>query len=173
MYLTEKKVKLKDVAFYSESRIDVASLTCSNYISTENMLSFQGGVTTATNLPKQQKTTQFHKNDVLISNIRPYFKKIWFASINGGCSNDVLCLRAKDDTIFNRYLYYRLSQDEFIDFVMSGVKGSKMPRGDKNHILNYEFSLPSLINQKRIAYTLSTIDAKIEINNQINDNLAA
>lgn len=170
---SKHSVRLKDIAFYSNNRINTELLNSNNYISTENMLSHQGGITSAASLPKQQKTTQFYKGDILISNIRPYFKKIWFATIDGGCSNDVLCLQTKDEIIHNRYLYYLLSQDEFIDYVMSGAKGSKMPRGDKNHILNFEILLPSLLEQKRIAHILSSIDAKIENNNKLNDNLAA
>ena len=42
------------------------------------------------------------------------------------------------------YLYYLLSQDSFFDYVMSGAKGSKMPRGDKNQIMKWEVDLPDL-----------------------------
>jgi type I restriction enzyme S subunit len=116
--------------------------------------------------------TKFQPCDILISNIRPYFQKIWFANRYGGCSNDVLCIRGNEKVI-PVYLYYLLSQDIFFDYVMAGSKGTKMPRGDKNQIMQYEFPLPPLETQRRIAAILSSLDDKIENNNRINRNLEA
>ena len=84
--------------------------------------------------------TYFQAEDVLVSNIRPYFKKMWFATASGGCNADVLCFRALD----KKYAYLLKSimfQDGFFDYVMSGAKGTKMPRGDKTHIMLYPIPL--------------------------------
>lgn len=54
---------------------------------------------------------------------------------------------------------------------MSGAKGSKMPRGDKKQIMQWEICLPPLAEQKRIANILSALDDKIELNRRINENL--
>lgn len=70
-----------------------------------------------------------------------------------------------------KYFYYLLSQQSFFDYMMSGSKGCKMPRGDKKQIMQWLFDLPSFEEQKRIASTLSSLDDKIEINCRINDNL--
>ena len=82
------------------------------------------------------------KNDVLVSNIRPYFKKIWYATFDGGCSNDVLVFRAKDG-VSSRFLHYVLADDTFFDYSMATSKGTKMPRGDKKAIMEYE--VPELL----------------------------
>ena len=162
-------MELKDICQYVSDRVATTSLSTSNYISTENMLPNKGGVVIANGLPLGNAVA-FAKNDVLVSNIRPYFKKIWQANKNGGCSADVLCFR-KNENVDNKYFYYLLSQQSFFDHMMLGSKGCKMPRGDKKQIMNWSFDLPSLEEQKRIADILSSLDSKIELNRRINDNL--
>ena len=149
----------------------VTSRTCNieNYISTENMLPNKGGITFPSNIPSGSAIA-YQLGDVLISNIRPYFQKIWQANCDGACSADVLCIRANEKADC-KYLYYLLSQQKFFDYVMSGAKGCKMPRGDKSQIMQWQISLPPLAEQKRIADILSAIDDKIELNRRINANL--
>ena len=149
----------------------VTSRTCNieNYISTENMLPNKDGITSLSNIPNGSAIA-YQLGDVLISNIRPYFQKIWQANCDGACSADVLCIRANEKADC-KYLYYLLSQQKFFDYVMSGAKGCKMPRGDKSQIMQWQISLPPLAEQKRIADILSAIDDKIELNRRINANL--
>ena len=149
----------------------VTNRTCNieNYISTENMLPNKGGITSPSNIPCGSAIA-YQLGDVLISNIRPYFQKIWQANCDGACSADVLCIRANEKAN-SKYLYYLLSQQKFFDYVMSGAKGCKMPRGDKSQIMQWQISLPPLAEQKRIADILSVIDDKIELNRRINANL--
>lgn len=144
------KFKLSDICFYAKGKVDVSGLTDTDYISTENMLPNKGGITTASSLPSTAQTQAYKKDDVLVSNIRPYFKKIWFAECNGGCSNDVLVFRAKEDTDA-RFLYYVLADDTFFDYSTATSKGTKMPRGDKTAIMQYDVPYFDLPTQKKIA----------------------
>lgn len=165
------KGTLEDICFYVSQKIKTCDLTKENYLSTENMLPEKQGIVDATCLPTLAYSHAFLQNDILISNIRPYFKKIWFARFNGGCSNDVLVFRAKDG-IDPRFLYYVLSNNKFFDYATTTAKGTKMPRGDRTAILQYPITFPSDIDiQKKIAGVLSALDNKIELNNQINSNL--
>ena len=164
------KSKLSDICFYAKGKVDVSGLTDTDYISTENMLPNKGGITTASSLPSTAQTQGYKKDDVLVSNIRPYFKKIWFADCNGGCSNDVLVFRAKEDTDA-RFLYYVLADDAFFDYSTATSKGTKMPRGDKTAIMQYEVPHFDLSTQKKIAGILADIDDKIALNDKINKNL--
>lgn len=164
------KYKLSDICFYVKGKVDVSGLTDADYISTENMMPNKGGVTIASSLPSTAQTQAYRKDDVLVSNIRPYFKKIWFADCNGGCSNDVLVFRAKEDTDA-RFLYYVLADDAFFDYSTATSKGTKMPRGDKTPIMQYEVPHFDLPIQKKIAGILADIDNKISLNNNINKNL--
>lgn len=164
------KYKLSDICEYAKGKIKVSALDENTYISTENMLPNKGGITKAASLPTQEQTQAFMKNDVLVSNIRPYFKKIWYATFDGGCSNDVLVFRAKDG-VSSRFLHYVLADDTFFDYSMATSKGTKMPRGDKKVIMEYE--VPELLyeDQCKIAGVLEVIDEKIDLNTDINKNL--
>ena len=162
--------KLGDICFFGKDKSEVSTLTNDNYISTENMIPNRGGITKATTLPTGDFTPSFENDDTLVSNIRPYFKKIWKASFPGGCSADVLVFKA-NEKVSKDYLYYILSDDEFFKYSMTTSKGTKMPRGDKVAIMNYPVHLPNIETQKKIAHFLSLLDEKISLNNRINDNL--
>lgn len=155
---------------YVKGKVPVSELTETTYISTENMLPNKAGITTANSLPTVDLTQAYCKGDVLVSNIRPYFKKIWQAKYDGGCSNDVLVFRAKDG-IDQDFLYYILADDKFFEYAMATSKGTKMPRGDKTSIMQYRVPCFDLATQKKIASLLRSIDEKIEINTAINNNL--
>lgn len=136
-----KECKLSDICDYGKDRIEVSSLDNSNYISTENMLPNRAGITIATTLLTGEYTPSFEIDDTLVSNFRPYFKKIWKATFSGGCSADVLVFKAKEN-VSKEYLYYVLADDEFFKYSMATSKGTKMPRGDKTSIMNYPIKLP-------------------------------
>lgn len=164
------KCKLSDICSFRKGKIDVEKLNTQNYISTENMLPNKGGITEASSLPTVSLTQEYKKGDVLVSNIRPYFKKIWQAKYDGGCSNDVLVFVPKSNTDRN-FLYYVLADDDFFTYSMATSKGTKMPRGDKTSIMQYEVPMVDLHTQKKIASILKSLDEKIELNNAINNNL--
>lgn len=165
-----KKQKLSDCIDYVNEKINIEELNDLNYISTENMLPNRGGITKSSGLPNANYTQCFSEGDILLSNIRPYFKKIWYATFNGGCSNDVLVLRAKSN-MYSKFLYYVLSDDKFFEYDTATSKGTKMPRGDKVAIMKYGVPQYDLPKQKKIARVLSSLDNKIELNNKINQNL--
>ena len=161
---------LNDIAYFVNEKINIEELNDLNYISTENMLPNRGGITKSSGLPNANYTQCFSEGDILLSNIRPYFKKIWYATFNGGCSNDVLVLRAKSN-MYSKFLYYVLSDDKFFEYDTATSKGTKMPRGDKVAIMKYGVPQYDLPKQKKIARVLSSLDNKIELNNKINQNL--
>ena len=162
-------MKLNDIAYFVDDKISSDEISLNEYITTDCLLQNKKGRTIATNLPPQScSLTKFKKGDVLIGNIRPYLKKIWFADIDGGSSLDVLVLRAKDKNE-SAYLYSVLMQDSFYDFVMKAPKGSKMPRGDKNHILTFPCSN---VNHKiEIGNFIKSLDDKIALNRRMNAKL--
>ena len=133
---------LSDICSYSRDKVAVSELNVSTYFSTENMLSEKAGSTEATSLPTTSQTTACHKGDTLISNIRPYFKKIVYCEGNCGCSTDVLCFTPSQPR-YSTYLFSTLYADKFFAFMVAGSKGTKMPRGDKQQIMTYPVVLPS------------------------------
>ena len=166
------KSKLSEICDFVKEKVDVVRLDNTTYISTENMLPNKGGVVSATSLPTTRQTQAFKRGDVLVSNIRPYFKKIWYAKFDGGSSNDVLVFRAKEG-IDNTFLYYILADDNFFDYAMATSKGTKMPRGDKKAIMEYDVPDFPYKNQEKIAGLIASLDEKIQLNIRINKNLAA
>ena len=164
------KCKLSDICSFRKGKAEVENLNAKNYISTENMLPNKCGITEASSLPTVSLTQEYNSGDVLVSNIRPYFKKIWQAEYDGGCSNDVLVFVPKPNTDKD-FLYYVLADDDFFTYSMATSKGTKMPRGDKTSIMQYEVPLIDLQVQKKIASVLKALDERIKLNNEINNNL--
>lgn len=170
--MTIKYKQLSEVASFSNDKTSLDNVNINNYVSTENMLPNKGGISTAANLPDTDKVRKYLKGNILISNIRPYFKKIWYSNKEGGCSNDILVLKCNSE-VESEYLYYILSSNDFFDYVTSTSKGTKMPRGDKSAIMLYDIPVYPLEDQKRITKLLSNLDKKIETNNKINNNFYA
>ena len=133
---------LSDICSYSRDKVAISELNVSTYFSTENMLSGKAGSTEATSLPTTPQTTACHKGDTLISNIRPYFRKIVYCEDKCGCSTDVLCFTPSQPK-YSAYLFSTLYDDKFFAFMVAGSKGTKMPRGDKQQIMTYPVVLPS------------------------------
>ena len=134
--LVESSTKLSAICSYVTEKAAFSDIKTAAYISTENILPNKQGVSEFGTTSASERVVHFREEDVLVSNIRPYFKKMWFATTEGGCNADVLCFRATD----KKYSYLLKSimfQDGFFEYVMSGAKGTKMPRGDKNHIMQY------------------------------------
>lgn len=140
---------VKNVASIVRAKISTEQLSNKNYISTDNMLPNYSGITLATNIPSGT-VTQYRKDDILLSNIRPYFKKVWFADRNGGCNADIICIRVSTEQCIPQYLYYQLITDNFISNYVKACKGAKMPRGDINRLLEYDFYCPPYEKQLRI-----------------------
>ncbi len=161
---------LADVAKYSVNRMDGSKLSIENYVSTENMLSGKKGVSKASSIPTVKTTPAFSVGQVLISNIRPYFKKVWFATTNGGRSNDVLGF----ETLVlqtEAYLMNLLYQDDFFDYMMRTSKGSKMPRGDKRAIMDWELVIPPVENREIYSQMVKNFYEANSIRKKENDSL--
>lgn len=162
--------KLSSIAYYVTDKISSNDISLAEYVTTDCILQNKKGREIATNLPPQPCClTRYQHGDVLIANIRPYLKKVWFADIDGGASSDVLVFRVKEGHSPS-FLYAVLLQDPFFDYVMQGAKGSKMPRGDKEQILRYE--MPTLsCSEESIGTFFLNLEKKIRLNEQINQNL--
>ena len=162
-------VSLKDVADFQKERISSGLLDESTYISTENILQNFQGVQSAISIPANTNVVAYKKNDILLSNIRPYLKKVWFSDRIGGCSADVFVLRSK--TCEPEFLYNVIASDKFINYVMSGAKGVKMPRGDKNQMESFSFSIPAVVEQRKISRLFQLLDERIVTQNKIIEKL--
>ena len=166
-------MKLNDIAEFVTDKISSSSISLDRYVTTDSLLQNRRGREIAQNLPPVPcALTHYKQGDVLVANIRPYLKKVWYADSEGGCSSDVLVFRAKNGHC-SSFLYTVLMQDAFFDHAMSGAKGSKMPRGDKDQIMRYELPTFTPTEEENIGNMMVDIMSKIKVNRQINDNLEA
>ncbi|WP_462274102.1 restriction endonuclease subunit S [Filifactor alocis] len=156
--------KLEEISIYSKERISTDNLNECNYVGVENLLKDKLGKTKSSYVPKDGTMIKFCINDILIGNIRPYLRKIWMADVDGGTNGDVLVIHIKEDmnkVVLPKYLFQVLLDERFFEYDIKYSKGAKMPRGDKNKILEYKIPIPSLPVQEYIVSILDKFDALV------------
>ena len=163
-------MELGDVSFYSDTKIKAENINEQTYVGVDNLLQDKKGKTISTHVPTTGRLTMFCKGDVLIGNIRPYLKKIWLSDVEGGTNGDVLDIRPNQTLISPSFLYQILATDKFFDYDMQNSKGAKMPRGNKEKVMQYVFSLPSLEKQNEIVSILDNFET---ICNDLSEGLPA
>lgn len=160
--ITYEEDKLKTIAPLVNKSVKYNDIASETYITTNNMLQNKLGVVPFAGEANISSITEYKKDDILISNIRPYLKKIWFADKEGGCSKDVLVLRSVDASKYlPKYIFYMLRREAFFDYVMEGKKGIKMPRGNKEDIMKYKIPIPNIDEQKRIVAQIEALELEI------------
>lgn len=153
--------ELNKIAEYSKSRIEASGLNNANYVSVENLLQNKEGKVDSACCPTEGRWTKFMPGDILVGNIRPYLKKIWYADCEGGTNGDVLDIRVTSDKVSSKYLFKVLASDNFFEYDTQSSAGAKMPRGKKNVIMKYHVPIPSLEKQQEIVDKLDTFEALI------------
>ena len=162
---------LSDICHFSTEKVQISDLSVSTYYSTENMQPNKAGSVDASSLPSISQTTRCRKGNVLISNIRPYFKKIVYVTEECGCSTDVLCFVPQSN--YSAFLFGTLYMDRFFDYMVAGSKGTKMPRGDKQQIMKYPIVVPAGDSVVSFNATVMPMLERIAANNKENASLAA
>lgn len=165
-------IRLNGISAFCSKRIAYAEIAPDTYVSTDNLLQNCGGVVPYNGVPDVRSIVEYKKGDILLSNIRPYLQKIWLADRNGGCSADVLVIRTTDEHFSSEFVYYALRRKPFFDYVMTNVKGMKMPRGKKDHIMRYEIPAIPLDEQKAIVNEIRSYEEQITKARSIMDGCA-
>ena len=165
---------LNTIAPFATKSIKYSDIESETYITTDNMLQNKLGALPFEGVANISSITEYKPEDILISNIRPYLKKIWFADKEGGCSKDVLVLRSADTSKYlPKYIFYMLRRDAFFDYVMEGKKGIKMPRGNKEDIMKYKIPMPNIDEQKRIIAQIEALELEITKARTLIENAAS
>lgn len=99
-------------------------------------------------------TKGFKKGQLLFGRRRAYQKKMSLAPCDGICSGDITVIAARPEKIVPDLLPFYLRTDAFFDFAMRGSGGSLSPRVKWSHISDYEFDLPPMDEQKKLAELL-------------------
>lgn len=159
-----KEVKLGEIVSFSTQTIETAKIYKERYVGTENMLSDCNGIILYDKDIPYIQVREYKDGDILMSNIRPYLKKIWLSNCDGGCSTDIHVIRNKvNERVNTKFLYYVLMLDTFFEYAMSGAKGSKMPRGDAKMLTKYPICYPPITEQLAIINILTDADKEIEL----------
>ena len=154
--------RLGDIAEYSSSRISAEELDTFNYVGVDNLLKDKYGREDSEYVPQTGSSIRFERSNILIGNIRPYLRKIWYSDRVGGTNGDVLAISLKDKKLVDsRYLYHTLADERFFEYNIKYSKGAKMPRGDKKKIMEYKFSIPPLHVQQHVVNILDKFDTLV------------
>ncbi|MCF4009994.1 restriction endonuclease subunit S [Rheinheimera sp. UJ63] len=111
--------------------------------------------------PFKSTKNKFKKGEVLYGKLRPYLNKVVIADQNGVCSTEIIPLDAAPH-IDNRYLFYWLKGETFLNYVVEVSYGVNMPRLGTQDGLLAPFVLPPLAEQKVIAEKLVTMLAQVD-----------
>lgn len=161
-----KRLGDKGIARFIRDRVAAEDVPLGHYVSTVNLLPDFGGLSVESEKPPAGSAIAYREGDILMSNIRPYLRKVWIADRSGGASNDVLVARP-GESIVRAFLGNLLMSARFISHVMDGAKGVKMPRGDLEQIQDFEVPLPARPEQQKIADCLAALDDLIRAQGEI------
>jgi type I restriction enzyme, S subunit len=107
-------------------------------------------------------TRLFRKGQVLFGRRRAYQRKAAVAPFDGICSGDIIVMEAKPDKLLPELLPFLIHTEGFFDYAIQTSAGSLSPRTKWPHLAQYEFALPPLAEQRRIAEVLTAVEETTE-----------
>ncbi|HFD6484249.1 TPA: restriction endonuclease subunit S [Enterococcus hirae] len=172
-----KKAKLKDIIFFNPKET-IKKNQLAKKIPMDALIPFTRKVGYY-EVKEFNSGTKFRNNDTLMARITPCLENGKTAYINildedeiAFGSTEYFVLRADENYILPKYLYYISISDELRNTVIKSMTGtSGRQRAQKESVLDFEIELPSISIQKKVLSILDSIDSKIEVNNQIISNL--
>ncbi|PQB59567.1 hypothetical protein CUN35_00985, partial [Enterococcus faecium] len=172
-----KKVKLKDIIFFNPKET-IKKNQLAKKIPMDALIPFTRKVGYY-EVKEFNSGTKFRNNDTLMARITPCLENGKTAYVNilnedeiAFGSTEYFVLRADENYILPKYLYYISISDKLRNVAIKSMTGtSGRQRAQKESILDFEIELPSISIQKKVLSILDSIDSKIELNNQIISNL--
>ncbi|WP_138495922.1 restriction endonuclease subunit S [Paenibacillus pinistramenti] len=104
-------------------------------------------------------TKTFRKGQILFGRRRAYLKKAAVAPFDGICSGDITVIEANSDNILPNLLPFIIQNDIFFDYAVGKSAGSLSPRVKWEHLSEFEFTLPSIAEQRKLADLFSAMNA--------------
>jgi restriction endonuclease S subunit len=99
-------------------------------------------------------TKTFEPGHVLFGKRRAYLKKAAVAEFKGLCSGDILVFEAVTKALNPKLLPFIVSSDRFFEHAIKTSAGSLSPRTKFQDLANFEFSLPPIDQQEKLAELL-------------------
>ena len=177
---TMKVLKIKDIVrtISITHKFDKDKLIAINTSDVENGIMYDGTLTAIEDLKGQFKKT-VQKGDILFSEIRPANRRFALVTKDDCAdyvvSTKLMVLRKYNNEVDLRYFYYCLTNQPFLDMLQRKAENriGSFPQITFDLLSEYAFPVPSLSEQEKIANIIFSLDHKIELNKQINDNLEA
>ncbi len=91
--------------------------------------------------PLASAKTRFTLGDVLFGRLRPYFKKVGVAPVDGVCSTDILVLRPREDA-YRGLVLAEAASDAAIEYASAASTGTRMPRVSWDYFARWAVELP-------------------------------
>ena len=151
------RVKLGDVAF--ERKETLKNNTGYPTVGLEHIIPEEIELSNWDEGAENTFTKVFHVGDVLFGRRRAYLKKAAVAPIDGICSGDITVIAALEDKICPRLLPFVIQNDKFFDFAVEKSAGSLSPRVKWQHAKEFEFELPEMEQQEKLADLLWAMNA--------------
>lgn len=175
-----KVLKIKEIVrtISITHKFDKDKLIAINTSDVENGIMHDGTLTAIEDLKGQFKKT-VQKGDILFSEIRPANRRFALVTKDDCAdyvvSTKLMVLRKYNNEVDLRYFYYCLTNQPFLDMLQRKAENriGSFPQITFDLLSEYAFPVPSLSEQEKIANIIFSLDHKIELNKQINDNLEA
>ncbi|MFE9958133.1 restriction endonuclease subunit S [Micromonospora sp. NPDC005299] len=158
-----KRVTLGDVAAASKERVDPESGEVERYVAGEHMdtddleIHRWGEVGDGYLGPAFHR--RFYPGQVLYGSRRTYLRKVAVAEFDGVTANTTFVVETKDPgRLLQDFLPFVMTSEPFHAFAIKESKGSVNPYVNWSDIARYEFDLPPLDQQKRLAGLLWTVE---------------
>ena len=161
-----QKVKWNNVSEEEYNYIDLSSVNRDNnkIYETQNINS-----TTAPSRAQQIVL----ENDIIFGTTRPLLKRYCIIPKeynNQICSTGFCVLRADENIVLPKWIFYLISTSSFYAYVEKNQKGTSYPAISDTEVKKFEIPLPPLEEQKRIVEILDRFDKYI---NDIKEGLPA
>lgn len=104
-------------------------------------------------------TKAFRKGQILFGRRRAYLKKAAVAPFDGICSGDITVIEAISEKLLPELLPFVIQNDTFFDYAVGKSAGSLSPRAKWEHLQNFEFTLPPVAEQRKLADLLWAVNA--------------
>jgi type I restriction enzyme S subunit len=104
-------------------------------------------------------TSRFKPGQVLFGKRRAYQRKVAVADFEGVCSGDIYVFESADQNhLLPELLPFLCQTDRFFEYAVGTSAGSLSPRTNWKSLKDFEFALPSLDEQRKIADALLSLE---------------
>lgn len=151
-----KRVTMGEVAAASKEKVDPSDGSVERFIAGEHMNTDDLQIHQWGDVGEVDLGPAFHRRfrsgQVLYGSRRTYLRKVAVAEFDGVCANTTFVVETKDEgALLQEFLPFIMTAEPFHAFAIAESKGSVNPYVNWSDIERYEFDLPPLDEQKRIA----------------------